>query len=119
MNTVSLPQHQDGLKINARLSASAAEQLNALTRKTGLGISEIVRLSLAQYHETVMQTSKPRPKSKIAAMAGKYGSTGPDAGTLSTRYKELYADGIAAKYGLTATKQSLSRATSKKSIASA
>lgn len=102
MNTFTLPQQSDGLKINARLGASAAAQLHALTRKTGLGISEIVRLSLAHYHETVMQTSKVMPKSKIVAMAGKYGSTGPDSGRLSTDYKRLFGEGIAKKYGLSA-----------------
>ena len=100
MNTAALSQQQDGLKINARLSASAAAQLSSLTKKTGLGISEIVRLSLNHYHQTVM--AEKFPPSKIVAMAGKYASTGPDSGRLSTDYKRLFGEGIAKKYGLSA-----------------
>ncbi len=113
MSTLATSDPSNSLKINARLSASAAAQLNALTRKTGLGISEIVRLSLAHYHETMMQANQPKAKSRIVSMAGKYGSQGPDAGTLSTRYKELYAQGIAAKYGLAAKTSQVKNVTSR------
>jgi hypothetical protein len=100
MNAIASTQHIDGLKINARLGANTAAQLNALTRKTGLGISEIVRLSLNHYHQAVM-TDKI-PPSKIVAAAGKYASSGEDSGRLSTNYKRLFGEGIAKKYGLTA-----------------
>lgn len=101
MNTLTASHQLDGLKINARLGAGAAAQLRALTRKTGLGISEIVRLSLAHYHETVMQTNQPKA-TRIVSMTGKYGSAVPDADTLSSRSKEMFGDAVAAKYGLTA-----------------
>jgi Ribbon-helix-helix protein, copG family len=100
MTTLASSSPSDSLKINARLGANAAAQLNALTRKTGLGISEIVRLSLNHYHQAVM-TDKI-PPSKIVAAAGKYASSGEDSGRLSTEYKRLFGEGIAKKYGLTA-----------------
>jgi hypothetical protein len=100
MNALALSNQQDCLKINARLSASATAQLQALTKKTGLGISDIVRLSLNHYHQAVM--TEKFPPSKIVAMAGKYGSSGEDSGRLSTEYKRLFGEGIAKKYGLTA-----------------
>jgi hypothetical protein len=100
MNTATLTSSAESLKINARLSSNAAAQLSALTRKTGLGISEIVRLSLSHYHQVVMNdTIAP---SKIVANAGKYASSGEDSGRLSTDYKRIFGEGIAKKYGLTA-----------------
>jgi Ribbon-helix-helix protein, copG family len=100
MHTTASIQHTDGLKINARLGANTAAQLSALTRKTGLGISEIVRLSLNHYHQAVM--ADKIPPSKIVAAAGKYASSGEDSGRLSAEYKRLFGEGIAKKYGLTA-----------------
>jgi Ribbon-helix-helix protein, copG family len=86
------------LKINARLPGDAAAQLNQLVRKTGLSVSEIVRLSLAHYSQAIEASQKPKPKSRIAAMAGKYTSSGEYSGQLSTRYKEIYALDMAKKH---------------------
>ncbi|NJM43637.1 MAG: ribbon-helix-helix protein, CopG family [Brachymonas sp.] len=100
MNTAT--QNSAPLKINARLAGDAAAQLHQLVRKTGLSVSEIVRLSLANYAQVIEASQKPKPKSRIAEMAGKYASTGEYSGQLSTRYKELFGDAIAKKYGLSA-----------------
>jgi hypothetical protein len=111
MNTATLSSPADSLKINARLGANAAAQLHDLTRKTGLGISEIVRLSLNHYHQSVM--TEKIPPSKIVAAAGKYASSGKDSGRLSTEYKRIFGEAIAEKYGLTA-KAPTQRATAAK-----
>jgi hypothetical protein len=98
MNTATLSSPADNLKINARLGASSVAQLKALTRETGLGVSEIVRMSLAHYHETVFQAKKPVAKSKIVEMAGKYASSGTDSGRLSTEYKRIFGEILEEKY---------------------
>lgn len=98
MNTAAPIQHTDGLKINARLGAGSVAHLKALTRETGLGVSEIVRASLAHYHEAVFQAKKPKVKSKIVEMVGKYASTGPDSGRLSTEYKRIFGEILEEKY---------------------
>ncbi len=87
-----------GVKVNARLGAGAAAQLEALRIKTGLGISEILRQSLAQYHASVMHANQPPPKSRLASLAGKHASSGPDAGSLSVNYKAVLAQGWADKH---------------------
>lgn len=96
MNTTVQPPTP--LKINARLAGDAAAQLHQLVRKTGLSVSEIVRLSLAHYSQAIEASQKPKPKSRIAAMAGKYASSGEYSGQLSTRYKEIYAQDMAKKH---------------------
>ncbi len=100
MNTAAHPP--TSLKINARLAGDAAEQLHYLVHKTGLSVSEIVRLSLAHYHQAIESSQKPKPKSRIAEMAGKYGSSGEYSGQLSTQYKQLFGEAIAKKHGLSA-----------------
>lgn len=99
MNTTALPKPD--FKINARLGAEAAAQLGALMRKTGLSMSEIVRASLAHYHEAVVLAGMPRATSRIATMAGRYESRGTDAGRLSSDYKQMLGEGLSAKHGAT------------------
>jgi Ribbon-helix-helix protein, copG family len=99
MNTTTLPNAD--FKINARLGTEAAAQLGALMRKTGLSMSEIVRASLAHYHEAVVLAGKPRATSRIASMAGRYESRGADTGRLSSDYKQMLGEGLAAKHGAT------------------
>jgi Ribbon-helix-helix protein, copG family len=114
MNTATLSSPAEHLKINARLGAGSVAQLKALTRETGLGVSEIVRVSLAHYHEAVFQAKKPIPKSKIVAMAGKYASTGPDSGRLSTDYKRIFGEILEEKYKARTSDTGLSAAPSRK-----
>jgi Ribbon-helix-helix protein, copG family len=97
MNTTTLPNAD--FKINARLGTEAAAQLRALMRKTGLSMSEIVRASLAHYHEAVVLAGKPKATSRIASMAGRYESRGTEAGRLSGDYKNMLGDGLASKHG--------------------
>jgi hypothetical protein len=114
MNTATLSSPAEHLKINARLGAGSVAQLKALTRETGLGVSEIVRVSLAHYHEAVFQAKKPIPKSKIVAMAGKYASTGPDSGRLSTDNKRIFGEILEEKYKARTSATRLSAAPSRK-----
>ena len=85
------------LKVNARFNATALAQLHSLTASTGLGISEVLRLSVASLHGQLLGQKTP-PASKIVAMAGKYSSAGD--GTLSSSYKDHSADAIASKHSI-------------------
>jgi hypothetical protein len=114
MNTATFSSSADSLKINARLGAGSVAQLKALTRETGLGVSEIVRVSLAHYHAAVFQAKKPMPKSKIVAMAGKYASSGPDSGRLSADYKRIFGEILEEKYKSRTSAIALSAASSRK-----
>ena len=95
-------------RINARLDTQACAQLAYLTATTGLGISEVVRMSLAHYYRAQRTAQTPALK-HLMPLVGRFRSGQADT---SERVKQVVAEHIAAKLG-TATKadESVKRAT--------
>jgi hypothetical protein len=84
-------------RINVRVDDEALEQLDEMVAATGACVSEIVRASLsAEYARFKAEAARLKP-SAIVANAGKYRSSGTGAGTRSTDYKKLLAEGFGTK----------------------
>lgn len=82
-------------RINARLDGEAQAQLSYLVRATGQSVSHVVREAVAQYHAQVKARQGGLRHFAQAIGAGDSGRS-----DISTRYKELLAESLAAKHGL-------------------
>jgi Arc/MetJ-type ribon-helix-helix transcriptional regulator len=93
-----LPQpSQRSDRINVRVGDEALQQLDEMVSATGASVSEIVRASLsAEYARFRAEAARSKP-SAIVANAGKFRSSGAGAGSLSTDYKKLLAQGFGTK----------------------
>ena len=86
-------------RLNARLDATAAQRLSYLMTRTGLAMSDVVRLSLESlYNATRQQSASTSKKSSLDALIGRYGSDASLNGRVSTTYKDLLAQGLANKH---------------------
>lgn len=84
----------DRARLNARLDPASAQRLAELSIGTGKTVSEVVREAIGVYHAQVVAARK-RP-ARLIALAGTLTSGRND---LSTRFKALLDDSIAAKVG--------------------
>ena len=80
-------------RINARLDAQSAAQLEYLTATTGLGVSEVVRASLAYYYQAQRTQASPQLL-HLRPLVGRFRSGQPDT---SGKVKQVVADYLAAK----------------------
>ena len=80
-------------RINARLDAQAASQLDYLTTTTGMGVSEVVRASLAHYYATQRARQTPALV-HLTPLIGRFRSGRKDT---SSRVKQVVADYLGAK----------------------
>jgi hypothetical protein len=80
-------------RVNARLDATAQQQLRYLTQITGRSVSHVLRESVAHYYQQVRQQN--RPVSKFLAMAGQASSGFTDT---ASRVKEIVAEAIDDKF---------------------
>lgn len=80
-------------RINARLDAHATAQLQYLTATTGLGVSEVVRISLAHYYEAQRAQQAPVLR-HLTQLVGRYRSGSSDT---SARVKQVVAEHLARK----------------------
>jgi predicted LPLAT superfamily acyltransferase len=80
-------------RVNARLDATAQQQLKYLTQVTGRSVSHVLRESVARYYLQVRQQN--RPASKFLAMAGQASSGFTDT---ASRVKEVVAEAIDDKF---------------------
>ncbi len=83
-------------RINARLDGKAAAQLHYLTATTGLGVSEVVRASLAHYYQAQRAVQTPALR-HLAPLVGAFRSGSADT---SSRVKEVMAEHLGAKHGI-------------------
>lgn len=82
-------------RINARLDAHAAAQLQYLTATTGLGVSEVVRASLAHYYQAQRAQQAPALR-HLLPLVGGFRSGRSDT---SARVKQVVAEHLEAKHG--------------------
>ena len=82
------------MRINARLDDDAQQQINYLTQATGQSVSHVVREAVARYHREVASQGGLRHFAKLIGQ----GDSGRSDG--ATNYKQILADGWAAKHGL-------------------
>lgn len=92
-------------RINARLDAHAAAQLHYLTATTGLGISEVVRASLAHYYQAQRAQQTPALR-HLLPLVGRYRSGRTDT---SAQVKQVVARHLEAKRAAGASKPARGR----------
>lgn len=85
-------------RLNARLDPTTAERLQYLMTRTGLAMSEVVRMSLDHFYNATRK-DVVASKDGLDALIGKHGSGAKIKGQLSSDYKALYRDGLAKKHG--------------------
>lgn len=82
-------------RINARLDAQTAAQLDYLVATTGLGVSEIVRASLAHFYEA-QRAGQAASLKHLMPLVGRFRS-GQSA--TSAQVKQVVAEYLDAKHG--------------------
>jgi hypothetical protein len=87
-------QPTDPARLNARLDPASARRLAELSIGTGKTVSEVVREAIGVYHAQMVAARKG--PARLIALAGTLTSGRND---LSTRFKALLDDSIAAKVG--------------------
>lgn len=80
-------------RINARLDAQSAAQLEYLTATTGLGVSEVVRASLAYYYEAQRAQATPT-LAHLRPLVGRFRS---GRSSTSADVKRVVAEHLAGK----------------------
>lgn len=81
-------------RINARLDAQSAAQLAYLTATTGLGVSEVVRVSLAYYYQAQRAHAVPT-LAHLRPLVARFRSGQADT---SGQVKRVVADYLAGKH---------------------
>ena len=84
------------MRINARLDEDTQRQIEYITATTGQSVSHVVRESLARYYVEIK--AQQRPPMKFLALVGQGDSGCSD---LATNYKQVLAESLATKHGLT------------------
>ena len=81
------------MRVNARFDGEYARQMEFLTEATGLGVSEVLKASVAHYYKVVSAGGQSR-LGNMRRFIGKQGSGRTD---ISKRAKELFSDSVASK----------------------
>jgi hypothetical protein len=81
------------MRVNARLDAESTRQLEYLLEATGVGVSDVLKASLAHYCAAV-RASRPPALSRLRPWIGTLGSGRSD---VSVRSKELLQESLTAK----------------------
>jgi hypothetical protein len=81
------------MRVNARLDDESERQLEFLVETTGLGVSDVLKTSLAHYYR-VVRSASPARLTHFRAFIGRQGSGRSD---VATRSKELFAASVAEK----------------------
>jgi hypothetical protein len=79
--------------VNARLDPESQRQLEFLLETTGVGISDVLKASIAHYHAAVRSGHAPRLRHLTAAI-GRHGSGRSD---ISARTHELLSEALDRK----------------------
>ena len=85
------------MRVNARLDDESAEQIDYLTRATGLGVSHVLRESVAMYYGHVR--AQRAGISHLGPLIGKGDSGRTD---IASDAKRHLGESLAAKHGLLA-----------------
>ncbi len=81
------------MRVNARFDGEYAKQMEFLSEATGLGVSEVLKASVAHYYQMVRSSAQPRLRN-ISRFIGKQGSGRSD---ISVNAKEIFYQGVSAK----------------------
>jgi hypothetical protein len=84
------------MRVNARFDGEYAKQMEFLTEATGLGVSEVLKASVAHYYQMV-SASSPSQLPNLRRFIGGRGSGRTD---ISSRTRELVGDGLAVKHSI-------------------
>ena len=85
------------MRINARLDDEGGRQVEYLTHTTGQSVSHVVREAVALYYQ---QTRSVQPQPQPLRLLAAVGLGGSGRSDVASRYKALFGEGVAAKYGL-------------------
>jgi hypothetical protein len=84
------------MRVNARFDGEYERQMEFLSEATGLGVSEVLKASVAHYYKTVKASSQ----SKLPNLSHFIGKGGSGRTDVSVKAKELFGEGIAAKHSV-------------------
>jgi hypothetical protein len=81
------------MRVNARFEGDYERQVEFLTEATGMGVSDVLKASVAHYYQAVRAKGKPK-LTHLQAFIGKQSSGRSD---VSSRAKELFGEVVAGK----------------------
>jgi hypothetical protein len=84
------------MRVNARFDGEYERQMEFLTEATGLGVSEVLKASVAHYYKMVSASSQSRLPN-LSRFIGKGSSGRTD---ISVKAKELFGESTAAKHSV-------------------
>jgi len=84
------------MRVNARFDGEYERQMEFLSEATGLGVSEVLKASVAYYYKMVSASSQ----SKLPNLSRFIGKQGSGRADVSVKAKELFGDSIAAKHSV-------------------
>lgn len=84
------------MRVNARFDGEYEKQMEFLTEATGLGVSEVLKASVAHYYQMVSASSRSKLPN-LSRFIGGQGSGRPD---VSARTRELVGGGLAVKHSI-------------------
>jgi hypothetical protein len=84
------------MRVNARFDGEYEKQMEFLTEATGLGVSEVLKASVAHYYQMV-SASTP---SKLPNLSRFIGGQGSGRTNVSAKTRELIGDGLAIKHSI-------------------
>jgi len=84
------------MRVNARFDGEYERQMEFLSEATGLGVSEVLKASVAHYYKVVSASSQ----SKLPNLSRFIGTQGSGRTDVSVKSKELFGESIAAKHSV-------------------
>jgi hypothetical protein len=84
------------MRVNARFDGEYERQMEFLTEATGLGVSEVLKASVAHYYKVVSASSQ----SKLPNLSHFIGKAGSGRTDVSAKAKELFGESTAAKHSV-------------------
>ena len=81
------------MRVNARFEGESERQVEFLTEATGLGVSDVLKASVAHYYKVISAAGQPR-LANLRRFIAKQGSGRTD---VSIRAKELFGESVAGK----------------------
>jgi hypothetical protein len=85
------------MRVNARFDGEYERQMEFLTEATGLGVSEVLKASVAHYYKMVSASSQ----SKLPNLSRFIGKAASGRADVSVKAKELFGESAAAKHSVT------------------
>ena len=84
------------MRVNARFDGEYERQMEFLTEATGLGVSEVLKASVAHYYKLVSASSR----SKLPNLSRYIGAAGSGRPDVSVKAKDLFGESTAAKHSV-------------------